>query len=275
MSIVVVDASTGASAVIVEQVQGPPGTLASPSGTGVVLALSGAIVGAASLGSAYQTLQTNSAGTNVTWGAVWISTVQSCSAGGTIASTATTGVGIIVLTGSPSAAFTYQLPTGAGAYQIVNNAGQYCTITSSGSGAQLIQPAGNMFVSTDGTTVYSPVAPPSVQRYTTASSSKQILISVPGQPQSVSIDTSSGAVTCAAPVMANVTDGQVFECKDVTCYWGTNQAALTTESGISIENPQSLGTYIAHGTTLNLLKLNGSGNAWRAYKTESKWACIY
>ncbi len=70
MSIVVVDASTGASAVIVEQVQGPPGTLASPSGTGVVLALSGAIVGAASLGSAYQTLQTNSAGTNVTWGAV-------------------------------------------------------------------------------------------------------------------------------------------------------------------------------------------------------------
>jgi hypothetical protein len=205
----------------------------------------------------------------------WTSTVQSCSAGGTIASTATTGVGIIVLTGSPSAAFTYQLPTGAGAYQIVNNAGQYCTVTSSGSGAQLIQPAGNMFVSTDGTNVYSPVAPPSVQRYTTASSSKQILISVPGQPQSVSIDTSSGAVTCAAPVMANVTDGQVFECKDVTCYWGTNQAALTTESGISIENPQSLGTYIAHGTTLNLLKLNGSGNAWRAYKTESKWACIY
>ncbi len=44
--------------------------VASPSGTGVVLALAGSLVAAASLGAAYQTLQTNSAGTNVTWGAV-------------------------------------------------------------------------------------------------------------------------------------------------------------------------------------------------------------
>lgn len=205
----------------------------------------------------------------------WFSATQSCTVGGTIVSTASVGVGIIVLTGSPAAAFTYTLPVGAGAYQIVNTTGQFATIQAAGSTTLAIYPAGNMFIATDGTNVYPPFAPPAVQRITTASSSKQILIYVAGQPQAVSIDTTGGPVTCPAPVMAGVLDGQVFECDDVTDFWGTNQAGLTVETGITIENPQNLGSYVAHGSTLNLIKLPGAGNAWRAYKTESKWKVCY
>jgi hypothetical protein len=62
---------------------------------------------------------------------------------------------------------------------------------------------------------------------------------------------------------------------DVTGFWAANQAALTTEAGITIENPQAIGTYVSHGTNLNLQRQNGAGNAWRAFKTENKWKVIY
>ena len=80
---------------------------------------------------------------------------QVCTAGGTINSTASAGNGIIFLTGTPSAGFTYVLPTsGPGSYQIVNNTGQTVTVKASGSSTVLIQLGLNANVSTDGVNVY-------------------------------------------------------------------------------------------------------------------------
>ena len=58
-------------------------------------------------------------------------TVQDVSAGGTLASTATRGLGVIKLVGSPSGAFAYTLPSGGeGTYQIANASSKAATIGS-------------------------------------------------------------------------------------------------------------------------------------------------
>lgn len=86
-------------------------------------------------------------------GASYFSITQSVTAGGTIASAATAGAGTIVLTGTPSAAFTYTLPAGPGQYQIVNNSTQTATVQI-GASSTTVAAGKNVLVSTDGTTIY-------------------------------------------------------------------------------------------------------------------------
>ena len=203
---------------------------------------------------------------NLSGGLSYVSVVQVCTAGGTIVSTATAGVGIVTLTGSPSAPFTYSLPTGAGSYQIVNKTGQLATVVSIGSTSVVV--AGNCIVSTDGTDVYPPRSIAATQYLTNSSASKQIVIT--GQAQAVSVDATSGVVPAIAPTVASCVEGQMFGMKDNTASWGANQVSVAVESGTKIEDPQNPGTYVTGGT-LDLVKSNGAGASWRLYKSLLTW----
>lgn len=89
--------------------------------------------------------------------------------------------------------------------------------------------------------------------------------------QSVSLDTTSNTVNATMP--AAPVDGQVVETSDVKGTWQTHAASVTVGSGISIENPAALGTYVTNGT-LALPAVKSASYAWRKWAAEAKWKLL-
>jgi hypothetical protein len=190
---------------------------------------------------------------------------QNCSVGGNIASTGSSGVGVITLTGSPAAAFTYTLPTGIGIYQILNNTGQYVTVTRGTNG---IIVGGNALISTDGTTVYGPSAS-AVQRLNYASTGTAIV--AVGFDTTVFIDQSAGQGTYPMPT-GTVDKQKVTLVDSVTTTggsWATHPPILSVTGGVKIANSGAVGTYSTTTTTAEAVGGNSltytyglAENAW-------------
>jgi hypothetical protein len=198
-------------------------------------------------------------------GQLLFSLSQSCTVGGTIASTASAGIGVITLTGSPAAAFTYTLPTGAGIYQIVNNTGQYVSVTSGGN---KIIVGSNALITTDGTTVYGPSSSV-VQRLNFGTTGTSI-VGI-GTDTTVFLDQSAGQGTYPMPV--GCVDRQRITLIDsVTTTggsWGTHPPILSVTGGTKIQNSASIGTYSTTSTTVEAI--GGNSISYTYGLAENAW----
>jgi hypothetical protein len=197
-------------------------------------------------------------------GTTMFSYSQSCSAGGTIASGAASGIGIITLTGAPAAAFTYTLPTGKGLYIVVNNAGQYATITRGGNG---IIVGGYAFVATDGTNIFGDAVNPN-QRLTFATTGTAIVAQ--GLDTTVLIDQSGGQGTY--PMPAGVVDKMKVTILDPVVAggsWGTHPPILSVTGGTKIANSTAIATYST--TTTTVVAISGNSLTYTYGLAENAW----
>lgn len=195
-------------------------------------------------------------------GQILFSISQSCTVGGTIASAAAAGIGIIALTGSPAAAFIYTLPAGPGLYQIVNNAGQSVTVTSGGNSI-VIAAGGNEIITTDGTNVYGPSSSTSLSAPTIWTASTYQYPT--GITTKQNFDTTSNAIS--ATIDATPTNGQLMGVKDVGLALGTHALTLVT-AGASVEWPA--GVLTTSNIVLNAGDL-GAGPLWQWFSALSSW----
>lgn len=199
---------------------------------------------------------------------------QDCTIGGTIASTAATGVGIITLTGAPGNAFTYSLPAGPGEYQIVNKTGQQVTVIAADSTAVYVNQ--NAIVSTDGTSVYPPSTVTTAQRINANSASKQIVVTSRGHL--VILDTAAhGAFVALMPV--GIADRQRVTLMDLSsagqfCNWGNVPGEWSVLSGPAIELPSAPGTFITVGGTVTAPAAMGAVYVYEFQALENVWKLV-
>jgi hypothetical protein len=196
---------------------------------------------------------------------------QDCSAGGTITSGGTAGVGVIELIGTPAAAFTYVLPTGGGAYQVVNKTGKFATVKSYGSSTVVV--ANSAWTATDGTDVWASIQNPTVQRLNASSSSLQIVCT--SLAQTVNLDTlSHGAFVGLMPA---IVDAQIVRLVDLTssgaCNWGTVAGAVSVGAGVKIEKPTAPGTFTTAGT-ITFPSNNGEAYVYEGMASENVWKLV-